>query len=389
VNTTITTEPINRSYLSDRLNWPSPDGRPQPSRPATEDDIRLVQEAGEQLDFDNPEVLKRLPIGRSDPAEAISRLLASKRLNFNGGRVYDLIRGRVAAATAAGERIRVVMPAFCKINNTAKLIWSLRPTAAEEASLRHLVHVSRALRRWYPPGVQFVLLTDASLYAPYLRNVAPTVSSYNQALHEMRDRVTADGEVELIEYDRLLASVAKDFEAAYADAMRRIDIGDPSFYLQLDRAPMFESVRNNLSTRGLGMTYQDLFDCFGPTRNRTNRFYGLLDAQAEESLRWKLATRAACRAVEPQVFAAAFGPNYVRSTIHVSRGESPALGLRIYPDYKRASDVLPYHGVPLFYREGAKVKMLIAPETRFFGDSQLVRVTHHGNETYLYREETM
>ena len=96
------------------------------------------------------------------------------------------------------------------------------------------------------------------------------------------------------------------------------------------------------------------------------------------------AVRHACRSLEQRAFTKRFGPNYVRATIHRAI-ETPVLGLRIYPDYKKSSQQLPYHGVPLLHRDRGRVKMLVAPETRFYGDPTLERVTHNNGETYFYQ----
>ena len=106
--------------------------------------------------------------------------------------------------------------------------------------------------------------------------------------------------------------------------------------------------------------------------------------QSRASSRRTGAGRHACRSLEQRAFTRRFGPNYVRATIHRAF-ETPVLGLRIYPDYKMSSQQLPYHGVPLLYRDGDRVKMLVAPETRFYGDPTLERVTHNNGETYFYQ----
>lgn len=378
------TQPINPSYLTSPKNWPTPTGTPQATRPATVQDCQLVQACAHQLNVLDQNFRKQVRANAGTIAERLNAILCSGTLNFNGGRVRAAVGPRIEAACAAAEPVRIVMPAFCRIGNTAKLMYSLRPTAAEAVSLGHLGHIARSLSTLYSPGVQFVMLTDARLYGPRLLNPVPTVAAYNKSLHEICSNVAPSGEVKLIEYDNLLGDYASEFEHACQRGMQRVAAEDPEMFAELSREDLYESVRASLNTSTLGMTYHDLFECFSYQRNPKNRFYKLLAEQTEESIRTKMAMRFACHELEGCVLTNQFGPNYIRATIHVSRS-TPVLGLRIYPDYKRSSDQLPYHGVPLIYREGERIKMLVAPETRFWRDGTLERVTHQNGETYFYQ----
>ena len=378
------TQPINPSYLTNPINWPAPSGTPQVTRPATVQDRELVQACSQQINVFDRNFLKQVRANTGTIAEKLTAILCSGTLNFNGGRVRAAVGPRIAAACAAGEPLRIVMPVFCKIGNTAKLMYSLRPTAAEAVSLGHLGHIARSLSTLYSPGVQLVMLTDARLYGPRLYNPVPTVAAYNKSLHEICSNVAPNGEVELIEYDELLGNQASEFERAYQRGIERVAAKDPAMFAELSREELYESVRASVNTSTFGMTYNDLFECFSHQRNPDNRFYKLLDDLTEESVKIKMAMRFACHELERRVLTEQFGPNYVRASIHLSRS-SPVFGLRIYPDYKRSSDQLPYHGVPLLYREGQRIKMLVAPETRFWQDGSLERVTHQNGETYFYQ----
>jgi hypothetical protein len=384
MSTEIRTQPINPSYLTSPQNWPSPTGSPQTTRVGGSQDRELVRSCSQQINLLDRNFLKQVRANVGTVAERLTAILSSGTLNFNRSRVSTAIGPRIDAACAAGEPVRIIMPAFCKIGNTAKLMYSLRPTAAEEVSLGHLAHVARSLSTFYRPGVQLIMLTDARLYGARLRNPVPTVAAYNTALHEIRASVVANSELQLIEYDDLLGRYAAEFERAFQGGLERVAANDPEMFAELSPYQLYESVRASLCTSTLGMTYNDLFECFSHQRNPENRFYKLLAAQTEESTTIKMAMRFACRQLEGRVLTERFGPNYVRATIHVSSA-SPVLGLRIYPDYKRSSDQLPYHGVPLLYRSGDRVKMLVAPETRFWRDSTLERVTHRDGETYFYQ----
>lgn len=380
----IRTQPMNPSYLTSPRNWPPISGTLAPARMAEARDHERVRACARQVNLLDPNFLKQVKASFGSSAERLTAILSSGTLNFNRSAVRTAIGPRIAAACAAGEPVRIVMPAFCKIGNTAKLIYSLHPTAAEEVSLGHLAHVARSLSTLYAPEVRMVMLTDSRLYGARLRNPAPTIAAYNKALYQICADVAPEGEVTLIDYDDLLGEFASEYERAYQTGLERVLANDSEMFAELSRFELYESVRASLNTSTLGMTYNDLFECFSHRRNPANRFYNLLDEQTEKSITEKMAMRFACRELEQRVLTRQFGPNYVRSTIHVSSA-SPILGLRIYPDYKRSSDQLPYHGVPVLYRAGERDKMLVAPETRFWCDANLERVTHRNGETYFYQ----
>jgi hypothetical protein len=378
------TQAINPSYLSDPRNWPSFEGPTAQSRPSRPDDHDLVRRAGEQAQLLVPANLKRARAGGGGLAETLAALLASRTLNFNRGGVREVILPAITRAVAAGEPIRVVMPAFCKVGHGAKLMFNQGPSAAEAVSIRHLAHVSRQLTRLYSPGVGFVMVTDARLYAAWLRNPAPTATAYNQALRELAGQLATEAEVRLVEYDELLQHDARQFETFYGAGWRMVQTQDARLLSSLSPDELYESVRCSMNTQVLGMSLDDLRACFGPQPDRSHRLFGTIAGFARESAEEMLAVRYACRSLEKQVFTRAFGPNYIRATVHVSR-QNPILGLRLFPDYKRASLQLPYHGVPLLEEEGTRVRMLVAPETRYYFDPNLERVEDLSGQTWFYR----
>jgi hypothetical protein len=381
------TQAINPSYLSDPLNWPSFDGATAVTRPVAPGDRELVERAGEAARVLDHSTLKRARAGHAPLPATLATLLASKTLNFNRSGVREVLLPRLTRAVAAGQPVRIVMPAFCKVAHGAKFFFNHGPSAAEEVSLRHLAFVSRQLTRLYPPGVGFVMVIDARLYAAWLRNPAPTATAYNQALRQLASSVATESEVRLIEYDEVLQPVARQFEQFYGEGRQFVRTGDSRLDNTLRVEDLYESVRCSLNTQVLGMTLTDLRACFGPQPDRAHPMFGPLATLARESAEEMLAVRHACRSLEQQVFTRAFGENYLRATVHVSR-QHPILGLRLFPDYKRCSLQLPYHGVPLLREEGTRVRMLVAPETRFYFDPTLERVVDPAGQTYFYRRST-
>lgn len=74
----------------------------------------------------------------------------------------------------------------------------------------------------------------------------------------------------------------------------------------------------------------------------------------------------------------------IRSTIHTKH--IPVLGLRIYPEYKLRSRLLPYHGIALFYRDVTTkdYKMEVIPEAIICSKQNVTRIVDKKNVTQGY-----
>ncbi|NDW02983.1 hypothetical protein GTK09_00950 [Jiella sp. 40Bstr34] len=82
-----------------------------------------------------------------------------------------------------------------------------------------------------------------------------------------------------------------------------------------------------------------------------------------------------------------FFPSALRATIH-TKG-IPVLGLRLYPEYKLRSNLLPYHGIGVI-RFGPKYKlhyMTVEPEMFVCGRDEFTRITDRDGYTMHYLED--
>ena len=97
-----------------------------------------------------------------------------------------------------------------------------------------------------------------------------------------------------------------------------------------------------------------------------------------------MAIRYACRVLEADLLGTHW-PDAIRVTCHVTRDpERPMIGLRTYPDYRRSSQLLPYHGAPIIFHDGRRLKMAVHPEVWLRAHPGLTRVTCEDGETYFY-----
>jgi Pyoverdine/dityrosine biosynthesis protein len=277
-----------------------------------------------------------------------------------------------------------VTPSFAKIGALPKLMNSHSPTAAEEISLHHLAELGRITAEIYPPGLNFVNLSDARLYNTYLGNPEPVVARYGRGLGEIIDRGGLAPFVRVVYYDDLLADRSHAFQRIYADSYRLYREDPSPFFVDSDRGAIFQSLHASLCLKHLPMTYDDYKAVFGPAPDPSNPFHPVTMEMAEEALARKMSIRAACRALEADVFGDHF-PGALRGTIHrIHDPAQPVIGLRIFPDYYRACRLLPYHGCMVVFRHHGRVRTAVHPEIRLRANPKLVRVTHRDYETYFY-----
>lgn len=379
-------QPMGESSLGN-ITWPDsdPSAVDQPTRRLSLQDEALGRQAVDDSwrSFD-PGQFQRTCRAKS-PFEAVVALLASNRLNFNSPsrvRADPELCHCVAAAIRRGVAVPILYPLFAKIMSWPKQTVNNGTTAAEEVCFHQFGAIDRAVRVFYPPGVRLTVLCDASLYSQgYLDNSLPVVTRYRNSLRDMAARLAPN--VEVLDYAEELARFSTRFERDYCEA-RRLAENDPSALAPgVSLAGLFQSLRASLNNRGLGMTYRDYRETFGPSRNVLNKFHRLFDQKAAEALPRKLALRHATHQLESDLRAERF-PDAVRATCHIHRGERPVLGLRPYPDFQRNSKLLPYHGVPLVWRDGARLRLAVCAEVQLRGRRDLVRVVDEEGETYLY-----
>ena len=380
-------EPIASSNLM-KCPWPKRDPATvaQSQRVRTPRDREIVQEVAKALLDANADRILDKTRGRP-PAERLQALLSDSVLNFNPvppARDSLYLRGRFEAHTRRCDPIPIPYPLFAKIGNGAKVMFNDGPSAAEEVSIRHFLNIDRIARSIYEPGLRFVLLCDARLYNTWLLNPEVVVSWYMRQLGGMIAELDDRAAIELVDYSELLGAHHHEFVKHYSEAHRRMrdDLAAASPGVNLPAA--FESLRASICTKHMGMGYDDYVETFSRDRNPDNPFHRRFDELARDALVEMMAIRHACYVLEADLFAPHW-PDSVRVTCHVSHDtERPIIGLRAYPDYRRCSQLLPYHGTPVIFHDGRRLKMCMHAEVRLRAHPELIRVTHEDGETYFY-----
>jgi L-tyrosine isonitrile synthase len=379
-------EPIAPSSLNFRWPCNDPETVVQTRRLKNGDDWKLARMAATSLLDANADRMTAKTRGLS-PAERVQRFFADSTLNFNPvppARDNLQLRGRFEAHTRRNAPIPIVYPLFACIGNWAKHMYNDGLTMAEEITIRHFLHLNEVVRSIYEPGLRFIFLCDARLYNPYLSNPEVVVCRFMHQLEAMVGKLDDQGIIELNDYAGVLEDHTREFRRYHAEAHRRMRDDLATACPGINLAATFQSLRASIYTKHLGMGYSDYVQTFSTDRNPENPYHRQLDELGRVAYAEMMAIRFACYSLESTLFASHW-PDAIRVTCHVAHDpQRPMIGLRPYPDYKRSSQLLPYHGTPVLYEDNGRLKMAVHPEVRLRAHPDLVRVTHEDGETYFY-----
>ena len=217
VNQRLGTEVLQPSQVS-AFEWPMhpPEAAEQTTRTRTSMDSALLDRAIANLTFDEERFVasvKHLPIHQK-----LVHLFSHRAFNFNGVqnvRQDPQIERYLLACTEAGEKILIVIPLICKINNPAKRLSLVNMTEGERALIRFYHYLSRIVQRLYGPGLQVIVLSDATLYNGALQVPQPTAYRFIRAFQELIDEEQAGESVAIHDYSAVLEPYWREFEMLY------------------------------------------------------------------------------------------------------------------------------------------------------------------------------
>ena len=326
--------------------------------------------------------------GGKSVAERVWHLLSAKAFNFNGVeavRGEGIWRGRVAECVAQGVPIEIAYPLVCKIDNPAKRMTLVNITAGERANVRFFHALAGLVRAIYAPGLQIHVLSDATLYNGALFVPPPSAYAYMSEYAALIAEEGAGESVVLHDYAELLAPYYREFEELYGRHYREL-AAVPFAGQSLGSLPT--SVRTNVNTRRLGLSFAQLKELFGPRQVMYTPERVELDQQARFALMEQLAIKMACVDLD---LPGRLWPNHIRATCHRGlKNGTAVLGLRCYPEYYGSSRLLFYHGMPLLEPDSRGVSRLtIVPEVSLRGEGGLVRVLNGEAEPVLYCDASL
>lgn len=381
-------EIITNSQLS-LYDWPDNDPRlkHQEVRLLRSEDMDLIAEAARTHRFNFASFLR---LYQNDPLPSqILEILNHRAFQFNSRtrfRQCSLMRNRIAAACEAQCPIEVILPAFCVISNPVKRLQQTVVTVAEEITLRHLGNISHIIEQIYAPGMTFHVISDSTFYA--LSFGVTAVESYNYIflLRKHVKNLNLDKNIQIHDMSVLISEYMIPFQEHF-DSWWRQFTSNP-LVDGLSRAEYEQWLINmmaSINTRQMNLTYKRMRDVFGPhvLSHSNDHVLSTIQEQARSALAIYRALKAAIAEMKWEDL---FFPNAIRATIHTK--SIPILGLRLYPEYKFSSTLLPYHGVAVleYASKTRGHRMSIKPEMLVLGHQNITRVVNQDGVTLFYHK---
>jgi hypothetical protein len=377
-------ETFARCYLA-QAHWPETDPLllDQQTVPVSTTENARLKEAATRVRLDFEGFLNSRK--NLSPAARVLALLNHDAYQFQSKQAFlaeDHWLHLISPAMDAGKPIEIVYPLFTKEGCAAKVLDATGPTGAERMVFWHFEQLVHRVTRIHPAGLRIHVLCDVHLYNSAYTNSPVETAGYLADLQEWAASIPGQPIV-VHDYAAMLAPFRSIFQEAYHDGHRLLRT-QPSSVLPADEyRRVLKSMRANINTRPLGLTYPELKAAFGPTQDPSSLAWQEVTRRAEIATREKLAIKHAAYAVgaDRRLF-----PNALRATVHkgAKQGRTP-LGLRPYPEYYRSTRILPYHGVALLTQHEESWKATVHPEIALRGRSDLVRCLTSEGTTWFYR----
>ncbi|EAV41413.1 hypothetical protein SIAM614_01444 [Stappia aggregata IAM 12614] len=379
-------EAISDARLSFNYTWPEEDPRlqPQKARPARPEDERIFAECVNirRLDWERFQ-----EISASKPVyDRVFDLINHRTLQFNSrGRYREspVWKGRIMEACERGKPISILLPVFCVIRNPVKRLQLTVPTTAEKITLRHLANIADMIRQMHPAGAVFHLITDSTFYGLPFGVTAVEAIRYVDLLRQLVADMGCGDTIKLHDMSQILSGRFEDFQESFEHWSARFNADPLADSLSQDSYNVWlASMAASLNTAKRQLDYKTLRDQFGGSGEveATDDLY----RRARTSLAEYRALKAAAADLQ---WEEAFFPNSLRATIHTKKVSS--LGLRLYPEYKFRSNLLPYHGIGvirLCEKTGLHY-MTVEPEMFVCGCDGFTRITGQDGYTMHYLED--
>ena len=296
------------------------------------------------------------------------------------------IVGQIDAACEECRPIEIVIPIFCVIGNPVKRLQPTLVTAGEEVSLRYLGEIAKIVQTIYPIGVIFHVVSDSTFYALPFGVTSVEAQNYIRSLRNCVASLGLDHCINVHDMSDIMAPHLDRFQERFNYWWRKL-LRDPfaDGISKVSYGQWLASAMASINTRRMGLDYEEMRAIFGGASqiSQGNDKAGKIYKMAQKGLAEYRSLKAAIADIQ---WNALCFPGAIRATIH-TKG-SPVLGLRIYPEYKYCSTLLPYHGIAvLTYSEKAgRYRMSIQPELLVLGRHNVVRVVNNEGVTWFYQD---
>lgn len=251
-------------------------------------------------------------------------------------------------------------------------------TFAESCTLQSLQNIADLCKQSISIDLNFQIIADATFYvrplgsdpvvsAQYLKDISQYIHTnelLNLHIHDMCDMATHD---------------LNKFESSYIEIYQRL-LADPGHALnQKEHKSWIGAMAATITTRDISAPYQDIVRTFRDN-DFTTPFGKRVVRRTEKAF---IDYRSLKYAMSTLEWENEYFPDSIRATIH--QKDQDVLGLRIYPQYKRLSRLLPYHGVAVLQNNDNKnPQMLIEPEINVISQERVTRYINNYGFSDVY-----
>lgn|GEM_PF-1747931 len=375
-------EIISRSQIGHEFSWPEDDPRlfcQQTRTYNAEDDVRVMQ-ASTSYHFNMADFLEKTK--NLGPASRIIELLNHNAFQFNSRKRFRecaLWRDRIEKACEQSLPVEILILAFCVISNPTKRVHPTEVTTAEDVSLLHMYRIAQHIKTIYPPGAVFQVISDSTFYALPLGVTSVEAQNYLVMLKQRTHHLKIDDMIKVHDISDFLSNQNCFFHTRFEYWRSQFLESPLSSDLSADEYRRWlASMRATLNSRRMGFSYRQLMSLFCADAESSS-------TPLDECARTALAEyRALKSAAADTRWEEHHFPNSIRATIHAKK--LPVLGLRLYPEYKIASRLLPYHGIAVMTmdEESEIERMDVRHEITVVGNPAYTKVVDQAGVTQFY-----
>lgn len=290
--------------------------------------------------------------------QLIIEFLNHHAFQFNSRRRFrksTRIQSIVEQVIKQSTHLDIVIPIFCVIGNPVKRIEPTTLTFAEACSLHSLQNISNLFSEVTNIELRFQIIADSNFYVRPLGS-DPVISS--KYLDDLKKYLIDENLGNLYIHDMcdMAKHELKKFEDSYIEMYKKLSV-DSSYGLDnTEHKAWVSAMAGTITTRDIIAPYEDIVKAF-----RDNNFSSMFGKEVlRRTERAFIDYRALKYAMSQVSWEEEYFPNSIRATIHQKQQDT--LGLRIYPEYKKASKLLPYHGIAVLKKVDGNHCMLIQPE---------------------------
>lgn len=304
--------------------------------------------------------------------------LNHRDLQFNSRekfRNYSQWKESIKECILNNQKIKIIIPIFCNIGNPMKRFQITHITYAEKVTLHHLKKIADEGSLIYPGGFFFEIIADANFYStPFMNSVIETENYINELSEYVKEQ-SMENRLRVIDIMDILKKKNDDFTTRFHYWLEITEKEEQTHLSQWEK-----SMLSSINLRYIS-EYEILKEIFS---SETGNHKKMALKKAKEAL---IIYRSLKNAAADISWESLLGNNSIRATIHTK--DIPVLGLRIYPEYKKNSRLLPYHGIGYFYLKNNKYKMKIMTEMEAVSIPGVIKIEDQNGITQGYISEAI